>query len=88
MSDDDPLRRLRELPLPPLAAELSARIRKDAHRRLSTGQRARGTEKQRRAWSGVLAAAAVVLLCVSHLGWTVAFLTRMHEQPAHSASER
>jgi hypothetical protein len=79
MSNQEPLRRLRELPLSPIAPEISARIREEANRRLAAGRENRGGPGSSRSAFGVFAVAAVVVLCVSHLGWTVVFLTRMHE---------
>ena len=72
MTELDPLQHLREQPLPVVPAQLSAQIRERAHAEL------RPPSSVARA----LALAAVVLLSVAHLGWTVAFLTKMHTPAA------
>jgi hypothetical protein len=79
MSHQEPLRPLSELPLPAIAPALSASIREEAHRRLAAAHENRRRARRPRSAFGVFTAAAVVVLCVSHLGWTVVFLTRMHE---------
>src|SRR5262249_25150721 len=68
MTESDPLRPLRELPLPVVPEQLSAQIRKRAHAEL------RPPNPVARAF----ALAAVVVLCVARLGWTVGFLTKMN----------
>jgi hypothetical protein len=72
MTELDPLQHLRELPLPVVPEQLSARIRERAHAELRS--RSSAERPLRRA----LAFAAVVVLCAGHLGWTVAFLTKMN----------
>ena len=62
---------LRDLPLPEIPRAISARIRREAHLRLAAPSRGRV------AWRA-LGTAAIIAFCVSHLGWTLAFLTRIH----------
>jgi hypothetical protein len=71
MTDFDPLEPLRELPLPEIPHATTARIRDEAHRQLSA------SSAKRSAWR-TLSTAAVIVFCISHLGWTVAFVSRMH----------
>ena len=68
MTESDPLGHLRELPLPVIPEQLSAQIRKRAHAEL----------RPPRTVTRALALAAVVVLAVAHLGWTVGFLSKMH----------
>ncbi|HEX4338998.1 MAG TPA: hypothetical protein VH062_23990 [Polyangiaceae bacterium] len=79
MNEQDPLSGLRELPLPPLAPELSAKIRKEAHLRLAAGRSPAKDSTRRFSTARILGAAAVVLLCGSHLGWTLTFMSHLHE---------
>ena len=83
MTEPDPLRHLRDLPLPAVPEHLSARIRERAHAELRSEVRPAKPSVAR-----VLAVAAVVAVCVSHLGWTVAFLTKMHASYAPAVATR
>jgi ferric-dicitrate binding protein FerR (iron transport regulator) len=84
MTEPDPLQHLRDLPLPAVPEHLSARIRERAHAELRA-ERHPATPAGRPV-ARALAVAAVVALCVSHLGWTVAFLTKMHAPSAPVAT--
>src|SRR5262249_27972238 len=72
MTESDPLLKLRALPLPEVPAALTAKIKERAHAEL------RSPRTTEHSVARALAVAAVVALCVSHLGWTVAFLAKMH----------
>jgi hypothetical protein len=82
MTEEDPLKALRDLPLPDIAPGLSAKIRGEAHRRLRAGARSatgpRGTASR-------LLHAAVILVCVSHLGWTLIFMQKVQVPAAAKA---
>jgi hypothetical protein len=78
MNERDLLGPLRDVPLPAVSAELSARIRSAARERLAR------PGKRRRSGS-VWATAAVVFLCSSHLVWTIAFLERVQAKTAANA---
>ena len=67
----DPLEPLRALPLPEIPRPTTAHIRREAHLRLAAPSR------RLAAWRA-LGTAAIIAFCVSHLGWTLAFLTRIH----------
>jgi len=67
----DPLEVLRELPLPEIPRATTARIRGAAHRKLAASRRGRS------AWRA-LATAALIAFCISHLGWTMAFLSHVY----------
>ena len=83
MTDEDVLAPLRELPIPAIAPELSATIRETAHRRLASNREGGGAQRSARS---VLAMAAVVVLCASHLGWTMTFLTKLHAPRAQATA--
>jgi len=76
MNERELLRPLRERTLPAIPAELTAKIRSAARERLGRGH------VGRRRPGAVLSMAAVVVLCVSHLGWTAAFLWRVQARSA------
>jgi hypothetical protein len=87
MTEPDPLQHLqhlRDLPLPAVPESLSARIRERAHAELRSEHHP--AKPVARPVTRALAVAAVVVLCVSHLGWTVAFLSKMHAPPAPVAT--
>lgn len=81
MNERDLLRPLRDEPLPVVPAELSARIRGAAHERLAR-------PRKRRHAANAWATAAVVFLCLSHVVWTVAFLTRVQVPAANGVLRR
>lgn len=84
MTESDPLPKLRALPLPDVPPAVTAKIKEQAHAEL------RSVRSSEHSVTRALAVAAVVALCVSHLGWTVAFLAKMHalSSPAVAARAR
>jgi hypothetical protein len=82
MTESDPLLKLRALPLPEVSPAVTAKIKEQAHAELRS---ARSTQHS---VARALAVAAVVALCVSHLGWTVAFLAKMHALSAPAVAAR
>ena len=69
----DPLKPLRDQPLPDIAPALTERIRTEAHQRLRGARRRSVGQRVRFA----VLAAIVVLVCLSNLGWTWAFMERV-----------